>query len=149
MPMSASVEVRERIRWSDIDIAGIMYFGTYTRLFEIGETELFRAMGFPLDGDAFSKLGYWFLRLNFHTDFHAPAFIDDEVVISICWGMVSKRSARMEFKVQRASDDVALGSGYCTVACVKISERKSMSIPDDLRAEMMKYYSAVERDTRA
>ena len=35
--------VEEYVRWSDVDLAGIIFYGSYVRFFELAETELFRA----------------------------------------------------------------------------------------------------------
>ena len=37
--------IEEYVRWSDVDFAGIIFYGSYVRFFEIAETELFRACG--------------------------------------------------------------------------------------------------------
>ena len=47
--------IEERVRWGDVDAAGIIFYGSYIRFFEIAETELFRAMGMPY-GKVFDEL---------------------------------------------------------------------------------------------
>ena len=37
--------IDEYVRWSDVDPAGIIFYGAYVRFFEIAETELFRSAG--------------------------------------------------------------------------------------------------------
>src|SRR6266702_1074428 len=37
--------IEEYVRWSDVDFAGIIFYGSYVRLFEIAETEMFRHCG--------------------------------------------------------------------------------------------------------
>ncbi len=39
--------IEEYVRWSDVDFAGIIFYGSYVRFFELAETELFRAAGLP------------------------------------------------------------------------------------------------------
>ena len=39
--------IEEYVRWSDVDFAGIIFYGSYVRLFEIAETEMFRHCGLP------------------------------------------------------------------------------------------------------
>ena len=104
-----AVEAEERIRWSDLDAAGIMYFGQYVRLFEIGETEFFRTLGFPYTNTQFEDLGVWMLRVNFSCDFHSPAYIDDLLTI-YCWAdTIGGASIKLRFAVER--DSVILGDG--------------------------------------
>ena len=36
-----------RVRYADTDQMGVIYYGNYGRLFEIGRTEMIREMGLP------------------------------------------------------------------------------------------------------
>ena len=45
--MATPFVVEEYVRWSDVDAAGIIFYGSYVRLFELAEMELFRAAGLP------------------------------------------------------------------------------------------------------
>ena len=129
-----AVKADERIRWSDLDAAGIMYFGQYIRLFEIGETEFFRALGFPYTNTQFEDLGVWMLRVNFTCDFHSPAFIDDLLTIS-CWAeKIGGASITLRFAVQRGID--VLGDGSCTIVSVDRINKKAVKLPDALRSAL-------------
>ena len=44
---AAPFRVRERVRWEDIDLAGIMRYSAYTRFHDVAEAELLRAAGVP------------------------------------------------------------------------------------------------------
>jgi len=131
---SNAIKANERIRWSDLDAAGIMYFGQYVRLFEIGETEFFRALGFPYTNTQFEDLGVWMLRVNFSCDFHSPAYIDDVLTIS-CWAdSIGGASIKLRFAVERES--VILGDGSCTIVSVDRITKKAVKIPDALRSAL-------------
>ena len=45
--MADHFRIREFVRWSDVDKAGIIHWGAYVRFFEMAETEMFRAVGLP------------------------------------------------------------------------------------------------------
>jgi acyl-CoA thioester hydrolase len=137
-----AVKAEERIRWSDLDAAGIMYFGQYVRLFEIGETELFRKVGFPYTNTQFEELGVWMLRVNFSSDFHAPAHIDDLLTIS-CWPeAIGGASLRLRFAVQK--DGLVLGDGSCTIVSVDKHTKKAVKLPEQLRSKMESLISESE-----
>jgi YbgC/YbaW family acyl-CoA thioester hydrolase len=127
LPPPDSLQVQERIRWSDMDTAGIMYFGTYIRLFEIAETELMRAAGCPYSNEQFRTLGIWMLRVNFHCDFFAPAFIDDLLTIHIWTGSPGRASLPLYFAVCR--NQQVLGKGSCTIVATGIQSQKAVKIP--------------------
>lgn len=132
------VSVRERIRWSDCDPAGIMYFGTYVRLHEIAETEMMRACGFPYSAEGMDALDAWVLRVNFSIDFVAPVSLDDEVVIDIWIGEVGGASFRQEFEVRVVASGDVTARGRCTTVTVDRTTRKARRIPDALRTALMR-----------
>ena len=62
--------IDEYVRWSDVDQAGIIFYGAYVRFFEIAETELFRSAGLSY-GEVFDRIDVWLPRLHLH---HSPLF---------------------------------------------------------------------------
>ncbi|MDP9018080.1 MAG: acyl-CoA thioesterase, partial [Candidatus Eremiobacteraeota bacterium] len=79
-PGARIFEVRDRVRWSDVDIAGIIYFGAYVRFIELAETELFRSLGFAY-AKMFDQLDIWLPRVHLDFDFFKPALMDDELLL--------------------------------------------------------------------
>ena len=62
--------VDERVRWSDVDYAGIIFYGAYFRFFELAEMELFREAGVPYS-DVFERFDIWLPRVHLDCDFMA------------------------------------------------------------------------------
>ena len=52
--------INEYVRWSDVDYAGIIFYGAYVRFFEIAETELFREAGrvFRYEDELFARASW-------------------------------------------------------------------------------------------
>src|SRR5205823_706730 len=73
--------VEEYVRWSDVDFAGIIFYGSYVRFFEIAETELFRAAGLP-HREFFDKFDIWLPRKAVHAEFFRPARLDDRLRVA-------------------------------------------------------------------
>ena len=61
--MDKRFTIEEHLRWSDIDRAGIIYYGQFLRFFEIAETELFRSVGLSYS-EVFDKLDIWLPRVQ-------------------------------------------------------------------------------------
>ncbi|HEX2166505.1 MAG TPA: hypothetical protein VHG09_04640, partial [Longimicrobiales bacterium] len=59
--------VRERVRWSDVDAAGIVCYGMYLRFFELAESELFRTVGLPVRTLS-GEYGLWLVRHRIECD---------------------------------------------------------------------------------
>lgn len=128
---SIAIKVHERIRWSDLDAAGILYFGNYVRLFEIGETELFRAAGHPYSNKQFDELGIWMLRVQFNCTFLSSGYIDDLLSIFVWISHIGGASLDIQFAICR--DSVMLGHGICTIVSTDRQTKKAVKIPETLR----------------
>jgi YbgC/YbaW family acyl-CoA thioester hydrolase len=67
----ARVCVRDRVWWSDVDKAGMMYFARYIRFAEMAETEFFRSLGFTYD-ELHARFGIWLARVHVDIDSAIP-----------------------------------------------------------------------------
>src|ERR1035437_2237728 len=135
--------IEERVRWSDVDRAGIIYFGSYVRFFEIAETELFREMGFPFSL-ANEELNMYAVRAQFHVDFEAPAFLDDLLRAHIWVGHIGSSSFRLDFEMDRAlSTQGRVGerliTGHCVLVAVDRVNYRPVPIPELLREALQEY----------
>ena len=132
--------VRDRVRWSDSDPFGIIYYGAYIRRFQVAEEELFRACGMP-----FSELrenrGVWIPRKAFHAEFHSAAQLDEEVLVETYFSKIGRTSITMQFEVYRAENRVHRASGTLTVVAVDKPTMKPEPVPDWLRAALARYTS--------
>lgn len=136
---SIAIKVHERIRWSDLDAAGILYFGNYVRLFEIGETELFRAAGHPYSNKQFDELGIWMLRVQFNCTFLSSGYIDDLLSIYVWISHIGGASLDIQFAICR--DAVMLGHGICTIVSTNRQTQKAVKIPETLRNGLKPFIS--------
>src|SRR3977135_4030530 len=63
--------IEEYVRWSDVDFAGIIFYGSYVRFFEIAETELLRACGLAY-ARVFDRYDIFLPRKAVHSEFYFP-----------------------------------------------------------------------------
>lgn len=131
-------EILDRVRWSDCDPFGIIYYGAYIRLFQVAEEELFRACGLP-----FSVLreerGVWIPRKALQAEFHSPAQLDEEVAVQAHFSRIGRSAITMQFEVYRASDRAHRATGSLTVVSVDKPTMKPRQIPDDVREKLLHY----------
>ena len=125
-------EVRDRVRWSDVDIAGIIYFGAYVRFIELAETELFHELGFPF-AKVFDQLDVWLPRVHLDFDFRRPARMDDELIVRTGVAKVGNSSITLKIDVHDAATDEIDASCTLIVATVDRGKMKSRPIPSELR----------------
>ncbi len=105
---TATHDTTYRIRYSDTDTMGVVYYGNYMRLFEIGRTELLRAAGIAYA--TFEAEGLYLPVLEAHAQYHAPARYDDEIVITTTYTPSLSVVLELHYRVHR--DGVTLVTGW-------------------------------------
>src|SRR5258706_206015 len=101
--------IEEYVRWSDVDFAGIIFYGSYVRFFEIAETELFRACGLAY-ARVFDRYDIFLPRKAVHSEFYVPARLDDRLRVATYVGRVGTKSMTLNFDVLRGAPR-GLGAG--------------------------------------
>ncbi len=123
--------IEEYVRWSDVDFAGIIFYGSYVRLFEIAETEMFRHCGLAYNR-MFDDYDIFLPRKAVHSEFFWPARLDDRLRIAAYVGRVGTKSLTLHFDVLRA-DTTALGAaGWMVLVCVDRKRLKPRPLPAGL-----------------
>ena len=127
--------IDEYVRWSDVDFAGIIFYGSYVRFFEIAETELFRACGLAYK-DVFDRYDIFLPRKAVHSEFYWPARLDDRLRVAAYVGRVGTKSMTLNFDVLRG-DTTSLGAaGWQVLVCVDRKQLKPRPLPAGLLAAL-------------
>jgi YbgC/YbaW family acyl-CoA thioester hydrolase len=137
-PPPNAFEVRDRIRWSDSDPMGIVYYGAYLRLMGVAESEMGRVCGLPVDVLRFER-GVWIPRKALHLEFHSPAALEEEVIIQAWYGRIGNTAITMRFEFYRAEDRKHRASGSLTVVSVDKDSMKPRRIPEDVKAMFARF----------
>ena len=99
-----------RVRYSETDKMGIVYYANYLVWFEIGRAEVCRARGFSYrdmeeHDDSFLVVAEAYCR------YKAPAYYDDELLIRTHIAELRRRSLRFGYEIVRVSDDQIIAEG--------------------------------------
>ncbi|HYJ88800.1 MAG TPA: thioesterase family protein [Pyrinomonadaceae bacterium] len=132
--------IEERVRWGDVDAAGIIFYGAYIRFFEFAETELFRSVGLPYSV-MFDELDVWLPRVHLECDFHRAARLDDLLEVSVFVGKFGNKSMRLDFEVRRKGVDELIAEAHFVLASVKRDTFETVPIPDELKTRLAPYTS--------
>ena len=131
--------VRETVRWSDVDLAGIIFYGSYVRLFEVAETELFRAAGLPFSR-LFEEFDLWLPRAALHFEFRRPARLDDLLDLEMWISKIGTTSLRLQFEVYRSAPERELtAEGYAVLVAVRRADMKPVPLAPELVAALGPY----------
>lgn len=125
--MKPFIEFNRRMRWADVDAAGILHFPRIFEIVEEAEIELLRQIGFSM----FESLKEFdFPRVRIECDFKKMIPLDAEFQLYLTVGKVGRSSIRYDFQAFNKKDEVAL-EGAMTVVTLK--NGKLAKIPKDLR----------------
>lgn len=130
MDVDRRIVVRERVRWSDVDRAQIVYFGKYLRWVEAAEAEFFRALGYTYD-DLTERLGLFMARVHLTMDYRKMARLDDELA---CWAELQKiggSSLHFTFPIERGGERIV--DVHLVLACLDRATMKPLRVPAELR----------------
>ena len=143
--MAKRFTIEEHVRWSDIDRAGIIYYGQFLRFFEIAETELFRSVGLPYS-TVFDKFDIWLPRVQIHFDFRTPLVLDDLIEVSAYVGRFGNKSLTLRFEVNKKPEGELVAEGHVVLACVSRSTFKSVPIPAEIVEALKPYLAKVTEE---
>lgn len=124
--------VEEYVRWSDVDYAGIIFYGSYVRFFEIAETELFRAAGVPYS-EVFDRFSIWLPRVHLSCDFKYPARLDDCLRVAVYFTRFGTSSIAINFDVLQVEAAQLAAAGREVLVCVDRKTMRPRPLPADLR----------------
>lgn len=138
----ARFRIQERVRWSDIDSSGVILWSAYTRLVEMAETELFRAVGFPY-GSLWDRLDIWLPRVQFHLDYHSPVRLDELLDVEIQVARIGRSSMRFELAMKKPDGQLA-AEGYLVIVAISRTDGNSVEVPK-LLVKALEPYTATEK----
>ena len=108
---------------------GVVYYGNYLTYFEVGRTELMRALGFP-----YSELeaeGYTLVVTETALKYHANVGYDSIITVKTAITDVRKVRVRFDYEIVSA-DNGLLVNGHTVHACLD-SDQKPARIPSDMK----------------
>ena len=122
---------RCRVYYEDTDAGGVVYYINYLKFMERARTERLRELGFAQSSLALDNL--LFVVHSSQARYHAPARLDDELLVSAEVVEFNRASLRFSQRVTRVTDGVLLCEGQFLVACVRADNFKPRAIPTALR----------------
>lgn len=139
--------VDERVRWSAVDKAGIIFYGAYVRFFELAEMELFRAAGVPYS-KVFDRFDMWLPRVHLESDFRYPSRLDDELRVAAYFTRFGTSSLQLNFDVLHLGANKLAVTAHEILVCTTQDTLESRPLPPEL-IEMLSPYLMTEEEARS
>jgi 4-hydroxybenzoyl-CoA thioesterase len=123
---------RCRVYYEDTDAGGIVYYVNYLKFMERARTERLRDLGYAQSALVGENL--LFVVHSAEARYHAPARLDDELLVSCEVIELNRASLRFRQRIRRVADEALLCEGQFLVACVRADSLKPRALPEALRA---------------
>ena len=119
-----------RVYYEDTDTGGIVFYANYLKFFERARTEWLRAAGVGQQALAHTY-GLMFVVRSTALDYHAPARLDDELIVSVVVERLGRASVQFFQEAWRMAPTgrQVLCSGRIKVACVDTGKLRPEAIP--------------------
>jgi len=115
-----------RVRYAETDQMGIVNNANYPTYYEIGRTELFRALG--LSYKIIESAGIILPLSDLFVKYHRPALYDDLLTIKTCIKEWPASRIRFDYYIYNEAEQL-VNEGYTTLAYLDAKTRRPMRIP--------------------
>jgi 4-hydroxybenzoyl-CoA thioesterase len=125
--------VAVKVRFSDVDNAGIVYYPRFFHYFHVAFEELFsEKFGIPyVDVLNVEKIGFPAVRVE--NDFKAPLKFGDVADVEISVEKVGAKSIVFRYQLRRGAGGPLCADGKVTVATVDMVTFKAVALPEKYR----------------
>ena len=105
-----------RVRYSDTDKMGFVYNANYFRWFEVGRSEMLRAMG--ISYKSVESKGFYLPVSEMYCKFNSPSQYDDILLIETSIDKRYRAGMKFDYQIFSENGENLLATGYTKHACV-------------------------------
>lgn len=134
--MSRQFQTEVTVHWSDVDLAGVVYFPHFFRYFSIAETEFYRSNGLSMV-ELEESLDIHLPRVDARCRYLMPARFGDRLCIIMEIEHIGSKTVKYLFEARRGNDVIA--QGHLVIATVSRADFKAIPLPGLLREFLRPY----------
>tara|TARA_B100002051_G_C16522706_1_gene528555 strand:- start:27 stop:431 length:405 start_codon:yes stop_codon:yes gene_type:complete len=127
-------EIKLRVRYSDTDQMGYVYYGRYASYYEVARVELFRSLGFSYKN--LEEEGIGMPVINMDTKYLLPIKYDEEIIIKTRIEELPSSKIIFYYDIFNKENNLA-NSAKTTLTFINLSSKKPVRIPKEL-SELIK-----------
>ncbi len=120
-----------RVRWSEVDMQGIVFNGHYLTYFDVAFTEYWRATNLP-NVTLQAEQGKELFARKATVEYMAPARFDDVLEIGVRCAAIGNSSLRFVLEIYIGDQHLISGELFYVYADTAL--RKGVAVPDQWRA---------------
>jgi acyl-CoA thioester hydrolase len=131
---------RLRVRWSECDLQGVVFYPNYLAYFDHLLTELWREAVGPYG--QIHELGIDLVVAEATVRYRTSARFDDEVEVVAAIARLGSTSMSTELRIERVDDRATLAEGELRHVFVDPASFEKREIPDGVRSGLSRFATA-------
>lgn len=128
-------KIKIRVRYSETDRMGYVYYGNYAAYLEVARVEALRSLGITYK--SLEDEGVLLPVVQYNMRYLKPAYYDDEIEIETIIPFIPD-SVRIRFEYITKRDDEILNRAWTELVFVDKATGRPMRCPEDVRAAFLK-----------
>jgi len=120
-------EYRTRVRFADVDHAGVVYFSRIYEYCHAAFEEMLRAADLPLEG-LLGKVGWGMPLVHSEADYHRPLRLGEEITIEVAVSERTERRVSFAFRVLDEEGQMRARAKHVH-ACVGMADFRPRALP--------------------
>lgn len=131
----------QKIRFDDVDGAGIVYYPRFFHLCHASFEDFFDAAAPISYPEMIRQRRLGFPTVHIDGDFRAPLAYGDVAIVEIYVDKIGQRSVSMRYEIRRKRDGVLCFVANIVVVMMDLDLQTSVPIPDDFRVVFTRFLS--------
>lgn len=127
-----------RVRYSETDQMGFVYYGAYAAYYEAARVEAMRNLGITY-ADLEKTHGIWMPVMNMNVRFLRPARYDDLLSIQTTIPSLPSKDIRFRYEIHNEAGQL-LNGALVQLCFLEASTQKRINAPDFITAPLQPYF---------
>jgi len=132
-------EINYRVCYGDTDQMGVVYYGNYPRLYELGRTEMLRKLG--LSYKEIEAMGITLPVSSMNVQYHRPAYYDDLLTIRTVIKEVPRSRIQFFYEIINEQGQV-INTGETVLAFINNSSNRPTRAPKEVLQVLAPHFSS-------
>ena len=128
-PCPGFIELKERVRYSEIDRMGVAHNKNYFEWFELGRTEFCRQKNIPYR--EIENRGFYLVVVEAFCRYKKPLRYDDSFIVQISLMDISPKKIVFSYRLLSSDRESLLAEGY-TIHITTDADTKVKKLPPDI-----------------
>lgn len=139
-----SYATKIRIRYSETDKMGYVYYGNYAQFYEVGRVEMLRSLGFSYSD--LEDYGIMMPVIDMRCHFIRPSFYDDELTIVTRVEEIPTTRIRFLYEIY-GPDKKLRHEGETTLTFIHAKTRRPQKAPQQILDRVLPYFNQEKETT--